>query len=323
MGVAWAQNLIAHPEVELVGWVDIDHAKAAREADTLAIQTWIGPDVSEALHRLQPDFVVDVTPPEVHRQVTLQALSRGVPVLGEKPMADSLDAAREMVAAADAAGRLYMVSQSRRYVRGLHRLRAAIQQLGELGVLHVDFMLGPHFGGFRDAMAHPLLLDMAIHTFDAARFLSGLNALSVYADAFNPRWSWYAGPACAHVLFEFEGGIRFAYRGSWCAEGASTSWEGCWRAVASQGTALWDGRDDISLHIVVGKDGFLHSAEVREAPDVKIIEGIQGSLAEFLHALDTGTVPMEECHENFRSLAMVFAAIESAEAGVRVPVARA
>jgi predicted dehydrogenase len=58
---------------------------------------------------------VDVTVPEAHRDVTLQALAAGVPVLGEKPMASSMDEARAMVAASERAGKLYMVSQSRRY----------------------------------------------------------------------------------------------------------------------------------------------------------------------------------------------------------------
>ena len=32
--------------------------------------------------------------------------------------------------------------------------------------------MAAHFGGFRDVMRHVLLVDMAIHTFDAARLLS-------------------------------------------------------------------------------------------------------------------------------------------------------
>ena len=43
-----------------------------------------------------------------------------------------------------------------------------------------DFFLGVHFGGFRDKMQHVLLLDMAIHTFDAARFIIGQDAKDVY-----------------------------------------------------------------------------------------------------------------------------------------------
>ena len=39
-----------------------------------------------------------------------------------------------------------------------------------------------------------------------------------------------------------------------------------------------------------------------------------------LHALKTGTTPMGECHDNIKSLAMVFGAIESAKTGRRVEI---
>ena len=80
-----------------------------------------------------------------------------------------------MIAAATRAGRVHAVVQNRRYVEGVRRIREIIADgtLGELTALHADFFIGAHFGGFRDAMEHPLLLDMAIHTFDAARFMSG------------------------------------------------------------------------------------------------------------------------------------------------------
>ena len=116
--------------------------------------------------------MVDVTIPEAHHDVTIQALGLGIPVLGEKPMAASMAQAREMVAASEKAGKLYMVSQSRRYDGRIHAYRKLIaENLGALGILNSDFYIGAHFGGFRDEMDSPLILDMAIHTFDAARYL--------------------------------------------------------------------------------------------------------------------------------------------------------
>jgi predicted dehydrogenase len=52
--------------------------------------------------------------------------------------------------------------------------------------------------------------------------------------------------------------------------------------------------------------------------DETIARGIAGSLQDFLHALRTGATPMGECHDNIKSLAMVFGAIESAATGRRV-----
>jgi predicted dehydrogenase len=93
--------------------------------------------------------------------------------------------------------------------------------------------MGPHFGGFRESMRHVLLLDMAIHTFDAARFLSGEDALAVYCHETNPRGTWYEHGASATAVFEMTNGVTFTYRGSWCAEGLGTGWGADWRIIAS------------------------------------------------------------------------------------------
>lgn len=323
MGRAWAGNLAACDDVQLAGWADIRPNAAAQAAEELQLAgVHTGDDYPRLLAELRPDFVVDVTVPEAHHDITLAALAAGVPVLGEKPMADTLARARAMVAAAERAGQLYMVSQSRRYNAQLHALRQLIdQQTGPPAILNSDFYIGAHFGGFRDAMPSPLLLDMAIHTFDAARFLSSADPLAVYCEEFNPPWSWYQGAASATAIFELSGGLRYTYRGSWCSEGRHTSWEGAWRAVGPHGSATWDGHSAPVAEVVAGPGG-LHSptTSVLGAPAAGFAEGIAGALRDFIHALHTGATPMGECHDNIKSLAMVFAAIESAASRQRVTI---
>jgi predicted dehydrogenase len=324
MGQAWARNLKEHSDlVEFGGWVDIREGAAAAAAEKLELTVWTGTELEKALAEVKPDFLVDVTVPEAHHDVTLTALAHGVPVIGEKPMAHSMEAARAMVRASEKAGKLYMVSQSRRYDNRIRAYRRLIESTcGPLGILNADFYIGAHFGGFRDEMDSVLLLDMAIHTFDQARYLSGTDPVSVYAEEFNPAWSWYKGAASATCLFTMENEVRFTYRGSWCAEGLPTSWECEWRAVGADGTALWDGYNQVRGAKVVGTDGFHRPTEAREEPIVDEVAGaIAGSLRDFLHALDTGATPMGECHDNIKSLAMVFAAVESAATGKRIHIA--
>ena len=321
MGRAWGKNLKECAEVEVVGWVDIRPGAAADAIAQIGLtRAQPGEKLGQALATLKPDFVVDVTIPEAHHDVTLEALAAGIPVLGEKPMADTMEHAREMVAASERAGKLYMVSQSRRYDPRLHALRKLIvEQTGPLGILNSDFYIGAHFGGFRDEMQSPLILDMAIHTLDAARYLSGADPVSVYCDEFNPPWSWYKGDACATAIFEMTGGLRYTYRGSWCSEGRHTSWEGEWRAVGPHGTATWDGHGAPVADVVVETEEFFSKTEPRSVPvEEAMPRGIAGSLRDFLHALKTSATPMGECHDNIKSLAMVFGAMESARTGQRV-----
>ena len=55
------------------------------------------------------------------------------------------------------------------------------------------------------------------------------------------------------------------------------------------------------------------------SPQVKYAD-MHGALREMLAFLRTGKTPQTECHDNIKSLAMVFAAIESSRKGRRVPV---
>ncbi len=323
MGRNWAANLIHNPDTKIAGWVDIRPDAAAQAARDLQLNgLYCGDNLDDALKTIQPDFVVDVTIPEAHHAVTVAALAAGIPVLGEKPMADSLDHAREMVAASERAGKLYMVSQSRRYDARLHAYQKLIDgRLGPLGILNSDFYMGVHFGGFRDAMDSPLLLDMAIHTFDAARYLSGADPVAVYCEEFNPPWSWYRGSACATAIFEMTGGLRYTYRGSWCSEGLPTSWEADWRAVGEHGTATWDGTNAPQADVVASiVDSRAQTERHIATVDSTVPAGITGSLIDFVNALKMGRTPMGECHDNIKSLAMVFAAVESAATGQRVAI---
>jgi predicted dehydrogenase len=215
-----------------------------------------------------------------------------------------------MIAAAEAGGRLLMVSQSRRYGRNVEALRGQIARLGRLGLVACSVFKGPHFGGFREQMAYPLLKDMAIHQFDLARALIGSEPASISCDSFNPSWSWFAGDAAAEVNAEFADGTRFVFNGSWCSPGLETSWNGSWRISGASGTALWNGDD---APVAQTADGAPISAVVGTGP-----EEIAGSLAEFVAALRDDSVPYGEVHRNVMSLAMVEGAIRSAQTRQRV-----
>lgn len=313
MGRGWLATIKANPDTELVGLVDLDVDLARRAAE----ETGHGDvPVATALAELavnRADAAVNVTVPEAHAETTQQAVSVGLPVLCEKPIAPTVSTALAMTAAAEAADRLVMISQSRRYFTGFDQLRTITAGLGEIGTVSCEFFKAPHFGGFRDQMEHPLLVDMAIHTFDATRALLGSNPESVYCETHNPGWSWYAGDASANAIFSFDGGTRFSYTGSWCAPGQQTSWNGRWRVSAEHGTATWDGD---GTPVVDRTDGADASGSTADGP-----EQIAGSLAEFVHCIRTGRTPATAAAGNVLSLAMVEAAVLSAAEHRRVRIA--
>jgi predicted dehydrogenase len=314
---AWFPPLQAEA-VEVATVVELDVELARRRRAEHGLEAEVSDDLAATLRRTQPDFVLDLTQPTAHEQVTLTALQHGCHVLGEKPMAPDLATARRMVAAAERSGRLYVVSQSRRWVTAHERIRRAVASgaIGTVTNLDCGFWLAAHFGGFRDRMAHPLLLDMAIHHLDMARFLTGLDAVSVLAREHLPAGSWWDGAPAAAAIFELTGNVQFSYSGSWAAEGCHTGWNGDWRIVGTGGSIVYRG-DALHAEVVDGPgDGLMlgHRPLELDGPTLGK-EEMHGSLAEFLADLREGRRPQCECHDNFASLAMVHAAVASAEAG--------
>ena len=111
LGRHHARILSALPEVELVGVVDIDRARA--EAVAAASRTRPFGDYREVLGRV--DAVTLAVPTELHRDLALPFLSAGVPVLVEKPMARSIAEADDMMAAAACANVALAVGHTERF----------------------------------------------------------------------------------------------------------------------------------------------------------------------------------------------------------------
>ena len=319
---AWFPPLVKE-KVNVVAVVDLDVQRAYNRIKEYDLQAEASNDLARTLKKHPADFLVDLTVPEAHCQVTCAAMKAGLHVVGEKPMSSSLPQARQMVRTAEKARKLYMVSQSRRWDANddTVRLTTAGGRLGQLTTINCDFYIGAHFGGFRDHMPSPLILDMSIHHFDLARFMTGADPVAVYAREFNPKGSWYKGDGAASCIFEMTGGVIFTYRASWCAEGCHTSWNGNWRLVGEHGTLLYENGQLPRGQVVAGKGGFHRPLkDLKIAPSKMKHFGMHGALREMLAFLRTGRKPQTECHDNIKSLAMVFAAIESSRLGKRVPV---
>jgi len=285
---AWLSNIVEMDNVQMVGMVDLMPEVAKTRAEQFGIpDALIGSDMDQVIRATQPDVLFNCTIPAAHVDVTIRALEQGLHVLGEKPLADSMENAHKMIAAADKAGKIFAVIQNRRY-------------------------------------KHVLLLDMAIHTFDQARYLTGADPVSVYCKEWNPSGSWYDQDASAICIYEMSGGIVYTYRGSWCAEGMNTSWECEWRMIGEQGSLLWNGEERIEGQKVAKTGAFFSEHDPIVVPDdfdagTKV--GAHGGvIREFIDCVRNGGTPETIATDNIKSLAMVFGAIESAETGRRVDI---
>lgn len=322
-GATWLRTLSTlRDQAELVGLVD--HAPPVlREAAEFA---GVPPDarftdLAAALANNRADMALVVVPPAAHRAVATACLAAGLPVLVEKPLAGLWEDCLALAETADHAGRELAVSQNYRYRSVIETARRALAsgRLGSIGQAQVEFRLHHDFRGtFREAMDHPLILDMAVHHFDLIRYITALEPRSVAAHTWNPPWSQFAGDASAVCLFTMDSGARVVYTASWHPRGQVTDWNCVWRIEGERGYLVLD-RDEIRIYEGDDPHRAGSPGEEEVVPLITLPRSDQAAvLTDFADAVRAGRPAPTTARDNLRSIEMVFAAVRAAETGVPV-----
>jgi predicted dehydrogenase len=209
-------------------------------------------------------------------------------------MAPTLAEARTMTHAAETAGLLLVVSQNRRFLPGMLALRRAVARLGTRSTSTSEFFIPHRASDYVIGLPEPMLTEMAVHLFDAARAIAGTDAEFVFCDAYRSPWSWFAGNDAVCALFRMAGGIRYSFNAGWSARGHATSWTGSWRVVGELGTVTWDGEHSPVLESDAGPG----DADIECAAPSRPFHELTDVLAEFIRALHSGAMPQGESHDN-------------------------
>ena len=314
MGRYWAQVVRQHPTWEPVAYVDIDQNNLVQAAHEVGMdENFCFSDLDEALTKVEADALLDITPPDAHEKVSTTALKAGLHVLVEKPLADSLAAARRVIQVANENHKIFMVNQDYRFRPVPRTLCKLLNQgtIGKVGFVDVEFYKGPRFpGNFRESMDFPLLTDMCIHHFDLMRYLLQTDAKSIYVKSFQPSWSWFRGDSSVAMIIEMQNGTVITYGGSWVTKGNETPWCGNWRIEGEKGGLYW--YDEKAYRS--GQEAPLDSNELVQMSRT----GIEYALDEFYQAIAENKEPETSGRDNIKSLAMVFAAVDSAKSGRKV-----
>ena len=133
IGQAHIQRINDEPQAELAAIVD-PAPQAKEQAATLGVAYFA--DLETALHSAKPDGVVIATPNRLHVSGGLAAITAGVPMLLEKPIADDLDSAMHLVRAGEQAGVAILVGHHRRHSPLIQRAREIVAS-GRLGKITV------------------------------------------------------------------------------------------------------------------------------------------------------------------------------------------
>jgi predicted dehydrogenase len=164
-------------QAEIVAVADVVERQAASVAEQFGCRPYA--DYRRMLDEAGLDAVSVCTPPSSHAEVTLEALSRGVHVLCEKPFAITLADAKKMVEAA-ASGRLVLMMASKfRFVDDVIKAKGIVDSsiLGRV-VLFENVFCGrvdmrDRWNSRKEIAGGGVLFDNGSHSVDIARYLLG------------------------------------------------------------------------------------------------------------------------------------------------------
>jgi predicted dehydrogenase len=307
-GRTWLDALAKEPTAEQVALVDVDTAALV---DGIPGFT----SLDEALRQTAADIAVVVVPPAAHREIAERCLAAGLPVLVEKPLAGTREDCEALIDASTRFNRQLAVSQNYRYRPVMETARRVLAsgELGEIGQAQVDFRIHFDFrGSFREHMEQPLILDMAVHSFDLIRFVTGLEMADVWARTWNPPWSQFEGDASALALFTMDSGAHIAYSGTWHPRGQFTDWNCRWLIECSHGYLTLD-RDVVKVYR--GED--VHhpgtAADEHVVPLVELERTDQAAvLVDVWKAIQEDRPAPTSAADNLRTVEMVLRAVEAA-----------
>lgn len=136
-------------------------------------------DIHALIDGTKPDGIIVATPNALHVEHALAAIEARIPVLVEKPLADTLEGAEKLVAAAETASVPLAVGHHRRHNPMIQHARQIIGEgrLGRLVSVHSFFWLMKPDDYFdvawrREGGAGPVLINLS-HDIDLMRYLCG------------------------------------------------------------------------------------------------------------------------------------------------------
>ncbi len=329
----WGPNLVrnaqATPGLRLEYLCDLDPERARRvlgEYSTVRIST----SIDEVLDDPAVSAVAIATPVSTHHPIALKALESGRHVLVEKPLALNYDPGHELVAAAEANGRVLMLDHTYVYTPAVRKIRELVRDgaLGEMQYLDsVRINLGlvqPDVDVLWDLAPHDLSIFEAILPDDVW-------PVSVAAHGSDPIG---AGQACvAHLTIRLSNGALAHVHVNWLSPTKIRTFV----VGGSLRTVVWDdlnpsqlisvhdrGVDKVARELgpdTRGRTIVSYRTGDMIAPALPNQEALRSVMVEFRDAITEGRPALTDGWAGLRVLALLEAASMSlGKDGISIPV---
>jgi predicted dehydrogenase len=272
--------------------------------------------------------IVDIAVnPQAQHDIALKAISAGKHLLCQKPLAEEMDAAESLVAAADAAGTVIAVNQQMRWDPLIAAYRELLAQrfFGQVTSCLFDLDIVTDFASWRWMADRPRLeyFYHSIHHLDSVRSLFGMPS-GVTAVAARYPGAAARGESRTTTVLDYPDEFRVVLQID------HNNWSTDTRAlVRIRGT---DGYADGTLGLLNDYPNARPDTIAlthRSAPGRRVVEQLPGSWApdafigtmgELMCAIEEGRAPATSAADNLQTLRLVHAAYESIETQRRVAV---
>ncbi|NIR53067.1 Gfo/Idh/MocA family oxidoreductase [candidate division KSB1 bacterium] len=320
MAGVWIKNFIDNfsDRVKVVGLCDVDQQVLDWGAKVLGLSgERLFTDFNEACAKVKADFCGIAIPPQFHSPAAIVAMENGMPVICEKPIADTLEAAKAMLCTSQKTGQPCSIIQQFRHAPNKQEL-VRIREEGRLGRL--QHILGRYADDYRRFMSdrrphRRLLFESCIHHFDMLRFLSGGDCETLMGFGWNPEWSGFKHWSSGLYLMRMTNGVHTLYEGNSSGAGITTNWHSYYRAEFELGTVEIDGSERVIIHRVGQKPKAYKAPKITFAglsrTPVGDFLGHVYLFDEFLNWLDGGSPSATRIEDNIQSFAMIAAATEA------------
>jgi predicted dehydrogenase len=320
----------------VVAGCDVDAAARAWAAKHLPE---IYDDPGEMIRRARPDVVAICTPPALHHEQAIAALSQGCHVFCEKPLAMSLAEADEIIGASERAKRLIVVNTQFPAMKIHQEAKQAIgaPEFGRLLFLQAWQTYRPGEAsetGWRSEMARRLCFEFGVHVFELIRFFFGDAPRRIFAHMPSPApphkaevinlisMEFADGRAAAVMLNRLSRGPERYLEMRLDGEHASIHTSIGGEASVEFGLRTRERRPYIGLNFAPGGKATLQRGNREKIIARDGINPFASATAvhfgRMIDALERGVEPPAAARDNRQTLALAFAAYDSAQAGAWV-----
>lgn len=327
MADAWIRGVLPNfkDRLTVAGLVDIDEKALNRSGEFLGLPASARfTRMKDAFESVEADLCIIVVPPAFHKEAVLHAVERRMPILSEKPIADTWESCCDIYRAVKSAGVKMTVMQNYRYSSWMLAVKEILRE-GRLGAVNYivarfaeDYRQPNAWGRLRHEMAHPLLVEGSIHHFDQLRNLSGSDCVRMAGFGWNPSWSSFKGDCCGLFIMEMANGVRASYEGACTAAASLNGWLSELYRIECEHGAVSVGRDQVVRVERRTAPGTVETTEISRTGT--FLDGHKAVVKACLDWLDDGPVPDTSLDDNIKSAAMLFAAIRASDTRLMIDV---